>query len=99
MAKGLFTSIADGGRPRLNSENAFGWPTHCGFLHLRPIPLHSRDERLGRSPLLFLISIFLFSKFREFQAGGRALIPKNTFGLTLGETGVKSSPMFRHFRT
>jgi len=59
---------AAGGRA-LIPKNAFGSLTLCGFLHLRPIPLHSRDERWGRSPLLFLFSIFLFSKFTEFQAG------------------------------
>src|SRR5258707_791308 len=47
-----------GGRA-LIPKNAFGWPTLCGFLHLRPIPLHSRDERWGRSLLLF--SNFHFS--------------------------------------
>jgi hypothetical protein len=32
---------------RVIPKNAFGWLTLCGFLHLRPIPLHSRDERVG----------------------------------------------------
>src|SRR6266852_7728992 len=50
------------GGPALIPKNAFAWPTLCGFLHLRPIPLHSRDERWGRSPLLF--SNFHFSIFQ-----------------------------------
>jgi hypothetical protein len=50
-----------GGRA-LIPKNAFEWPTLCGFLHLRPIPLHSRDKRCRRSPLLF--SNFDFSIFQ-----------------------------------
>jgi hypothetical protein len=59
-----------GGWPRLNSENVFGWPTpFVGFYTSAP----SRCIRgmNGEAVLLsfFLISLFLFSKFREFQAG------------------------------
>ena len=60
-------SLAVGAWPHLNSEKRL-WVAHlCGFLHLRPIPLHSRDERWGRSPLLFSNFHFLFSKLESFR--------------------------------
>jgi hypothetical protein len=66
------TSTYPAGGRALIPKNAFGWPTLCGFLHLRPIPLHSRDERWGRSPLPFSNFHFLFSKLREFRRGAAA---------------------------
>src|SRR5258708_10130763 len=52
------TTFLAGGRA-LIAKKAFVWPTLCGFF------------TKGGAVLLsfFLISIFLFSKFREFQAG------------------------------
>src|SRR5260370_20069439 len=58
----LFSKFREADGHALIPKNAFGWPSLCGFLHLRPIPLHSRDERWSCSPLLF--SNFHFSIFQ-----------------------------------
>jgi hypothetical protein len=65
-----------GGRA-LIPKNVFGWPTLCGFLHLPALagcvfctPVVFTGANGGAVlPSFFLISIFLFSKFRKLQAG------------------------------
>src|ERR1700686_4063182 len=62
--KHVWPYCSTGGRPRLNSEKRPWVAFPLWVLHLRPIPMHSRDERWGRSPLLFLFSIFYFQSYR-----------------------------------